>query len=120
MSKEIKIRLSDDDLAMLGSFVKSPVFSAFKRLIDQHVAQCQGMLITVDDHTALIRLQGRVQGLNTLSTLPVLIVTEKEQKDKRAAENENVEDKVLRKHQDDHVKFSEEMAKKRADKALFR
>jgi hypothetical protein len=115
MSEPVKIKMSDEDLHMIAAFVKSPVFGAFKRLISQHTAQCQGLLLHSDEHLAIIRLQGRVQGLQTLETLPALVVHQQEQRQKKAEQERAGQNEILQKKREEHESYLKAMEAKRIE-----
>lgn len=109
--------MSDEDMAMVDSLVRSPVFGALKRLIRQHTEQAQGLLMSSDDHNAMLRLQGRIQGLHVIETLPELIVMQNDAKNKQKAEADNVKNKTLEAQREDYAKYAQKMVLERQNKA---
>lgn len=112
----VSFRMSDEDMAMVDSLVRSPVFGALKRLIRQHTEQAQGLLMSSDDHNAMLRLQGRIQGLHVIETLPELIVMQNDAKNKQKADAENVKNKTLETQRKDYETYAQKMAEERQKK----
>lgn len=81
--------MSEDDLIMLESMVKSPVWGAFKKAIGSYRKSIQSQLLTGNEMSDIHRNQGRIISLDAVEQLPVLLVSRHQAKQKKAEEQEN-------------------------------
>lgn len=90
--EEVKISLdvkplNEDEIFLLEAFVKSQAYPLLKRVVAIQRAAELSDIMRADDKDSILRIQGRIQGLNAIEFLPLTMQHAAEQlKAKKAAE----------------------------------
>lgn len=91
--------LAEDDVILLESLIKSPVYSALKRALDRYRKECQSVLLTAENVHKLYQTQGRIIGINVIEQLPSLMVHRRQVKLK-AEETKKQKEREMRSRRD--------------------
>lgn len=83
--------IGTDDLVLLESLIKSPVFGALKRALSKYKDVCLAELLSGNDTHKLYQMQGRIAGINAIENLPVILVRRKHEAEKKAEEKRRFE-----------------------------
>lgn len=85
------IKLSEEELVLIESIVRSPAFGILKKVISGEIEETKSLLCTVDDEKKFRQLQGRIAGLQTINNLPEFMAKRQEmmRKKKEIEEQQN-------------------------------
>ena len=68
-----KSTISEEDLIMLESLVKSPAFGALKRLLTTYKLEVAGTLERESDPPSIYRAQGRLIGMRAIENVSLVV-----------------------------------------------
>lgn len=81
--------LTREELQLLETLVKSPVFSILKKIASLHRGKVMSELVSITDERRIAVLQGQVQGLNLCENLPAIFAKMSEEISKKETDKKS-------------------------------
>lgn len=88
--------IAHDDVVLLESLVKSPVFGALKRALKKYEDVCMSELLSGNDTHKLYQTQGRVIGIRVVENLPVILVRRQKELERQAENKRRLEGELAK------------------------